>query len=390
MPLPPRFPFPPDLAPDPEALAHSERLAGRIRADLAAAGGWLGFERYMALALHEPGLGYYAAGSAKFGEAGDFVTAPEVSPLFGRALARPLAHALRCTGGDVLELGPGNATLAATLLPELEALGQLPRRYLLLETSPDLAARQQARLATLPPHLAGRCAWPSGLPERLQGVVLANEVLDALPVHVLSWTADGCREMGVVAEGDGFGWAEGAAVTGSLARAVAALPGHPRKAEAGLQAEALVATLAARLEAGVLLFLDYGYGRAEYHHPQRTRGTLRCHYRHHAHDDPFLLPGLQDITAHVDFTGAALAGVEAGLQLAGYTTQAHFLLDCGITGLLAAASRTGGREAVALTAGVQRLLSPAAMGELFKVLALSRGLPMPLPGFAQGDLRRLL
>lgn len=302
----------------------------------------MGFDRYMELALYEPGLGYYAGGSTKFGGSGDFVTAPEISSLFGRALARQLAEVIAATRGDILELGPGTGALAADILTELDRLGVLPGRYRLLDVSAELRARQQGRLNGLAPELRDRVEWVDRLPDEIRGVVLGNEVLDALPVRLAEWTDDGVFERGVAWGTEGFRWARGGPCDGELALALQGIEvPPPYVTEVGLQARALVATLAERLHAGALILIDYGFGSGEFHHPQRSQGTLMCHYRHHAHGDPFHLPGLQDITAHVDFTAVATAGVSHGLSLAGYTTQAHFLVNCGITELLAEAAPSG-------------------------------------------------
>ncbi len=378
----------PAPAPGPEALAHSRRLAAHIADEIGQAGGWIPFARYMELALYAPGLGYYAAGAGKFGAAGDFVTAPELSPLFGRTLARQAAQVLAATGGDILELGAGSGRLALDLLRELERLDALPARYAILEVSPDLRARQRALLEREAPALLARVAWLDALPERATGLVLGNEVLDALPVHLVQRTAAGLAERGVGLEGDAFVWRDRPLEDGPLLAAAreagfdGAEPGY--LSEVNLAAPALVASLARRLERGALLFLDYGFPRAEYYHPQRSQGTLMCHYRHHAHADPFFLPGLTDITAHVDFTAVAEAGVEAGLAFLGYTSQASFLINCGLTALL---QETPPGEAAYLrqAASVQKLLSPSEMGELFKAIALGKGLEGPLLGFGRGD-----
>lgn len=384
----------PHDAPIPDAeLARSRALTQRIRAAVAEAGGWMGFDRYMDMALYEPGLGYYASGAAKFGSAGDFFTAPEISPLFGRCLARQVGQVLAGLPGEVLELGPGTGRLAADLLLVLEADGILPRRYLLLELSAHLRARQRATLLEHVPHLMDRVQWLDRLPDAITGVVLANEVLDAVPVHLVAWHEEGPRERGVTLAGGDFAWDDRPLASDPLRAAVAALdplPPAPYVSEMGLRARALVASLAARLARGLLLFVDYGFGRAEYYHPQRSAGTLMCHRRQRAHSDPFHLPGLNDITAHVDFTAMAEAAVDAGAELLGYTTQARFLVNCGITGLLEAADPARAAGYLPLAAQAQRLLSPAEMGELFKVLALGRGLRSPLLGTSAGDLSRLL
>ncbi len=372
--------------PDAEALKASQRLAALIRAEIAAAGGWIPFARYMELALYAPGLGYYSAGARKFGAGGDFFTAPELTPLFGQALARQAAQVLAQTGGDILELGPGSGRLALDLLDALAALGQLPERYFLLEVSTDLRERQRALFAQAAPQWLSRLVWLDTLPEGFTGLILANEVLDALPVHRIHWTNTGPVEQGVGLDAaGGFVWQDRPLLQGPLleaARAIAAPPGYV--SEIGLAVRGLVTSLAERIVHGVLLFLDYGFPRQEYYHPQRTGGTLMAHRAQRAHADPFDLPGLTDLTAHVDFTAVAEAGHAAGLQLLGYTDQASFLLNCGLLDLLAGiAPATPAYYRAA--AAVQRLLQPAEMGELVKAIALGRGVAGPLLGFARGD-----
>jgi SAM-dependent MidA family methyltransferase len=344
----------------------------------------------MELALYAPGLGYYVAGATKLGSDGDFVTAPELSPLFGRTLARQIAELLERTGGDALELGAGSGMMAADVLGELHNIDCLPRRYLILETSPQLAQHQRETLQRRQPALMGRLEWISAVPETFDGAIVANEVLDALPVHLVAWRQNGTFERGVGWK-DGFVWSERPLPPGALydtAQAIGAQAGYV--SEISLLAPALVSTLSAALHKGAILLIDYGFGRREYYHPQRTRGTLMCHYRHRTHDDPFFLPGLQDLTAHVDFTAIAEAGIDSGLTLLGYTTQAQFLVNCGITGLLEQHSHDAPAARIALTGGAQKLLSPAEMGELFKVITLGRGIDGPLLGFASGDKSRLL
>lgn len=377
--------------PEPAAAAHSARVAAHIRAAIRDAGGWISFARYMELALYAPGLGYYAAGATKFGFAGDFTTAPELSTLFGRTLARQVRQVLDETGGDVLEFGAGSGKLAADLLLELERLGTLPARYLILELSAELQARQFDTLAARAPHLAERVSWLQALPGTFSGVMLGNEVLDAMPVHIVVRRAGMLLERGVVAQDDGFAWSERpceSAVLRSIADKLALPDGY--LTEINLAAPAFVVSLAERLARGAMLFIDYGFGRSEYYHPQRAQGTLMCHYRHHAHDDPFLHPGLQDITAHVDFSAIADAGTHAGLDLLGYATQAHVLINCGITALLGGVSPADAAAYLPLANQAQRLLSPAEMGELFKVIALGRGVAADLLGFARGDQRHRL
>lgn len=377
-------------APSPEALEHSRRLAELIAREIRAAGGWTGFDRYMELALYAPGLGYYAAGSRKLGAEGDFTTAPEISPLFGQCLAQQAAQVLEQGLDAILEVGAGSGALAATMLEELERLGRLPARYLILDLSPDLRERSRDTLARRVPHLLDRVAWLNVLPPAFSGLVIGNEVLDAMPVHVFERDERGLVEMGVSLSAGSevrFGWApapasQRAALPEGIDPEWFPVPGY--RSEVQLVAQAFVRSIGTMLERGAAIFIDYGFPRAEYYHPQRAQGTLMCHYRHRAHDDPFFLPGLQDITSHVDFTAMAWAAHHAGLDVLGYTSQAGFLINCGLTRLL---ERVGPKDAeryLPLTNQANRLLSPAEMGELFKAIGFGRGLDEPLAGFSTG------
>ena len=342
--------------------------------------------RYMELALYAPGLGYYTAGTRKLGAGGDFITAPELSPLFAKTLARQVLQGLKLGLGTILELGAGSGALAATLLEELEVLGVLPRQYLILELSPDLRQRERDLLAARVPHLMERIAWVNRLPQPLEGVLIANEVLDAMPTHIVRVGDQGIDEAGVVCtQGNGFAMAYRPA-SGELRTQVEALALAPgTTTEIQLVAQAFMRSLAAALERGVAVFIDYGFAAHEYYHPQRSSGTLMCHYRHHAHDDPFFLPGLQDITTHIDFSAIARVAAQEGLALAGYVSQAQFLINCDITGVLSATSPEDTLRYLPLANAANRLLSPAEMGELFKVIAFSKGLDTPLLGFSRGD-----
>jgi SAM-dependent MidA family methyltransferase len=360
--------------PTDDALAHSRRVVDYIQRTIAAAGGWISFARYMELALYAPGFGYYSAGATKLRGAGDFVTAPEISSYFGRTLARPIADWLAKTEGSILEFGAGSGRLALDILSELARRGHLPSQYLILDVSADLRERQQALFRQQGRQFLDRLVWLDALPNSFAGVILANEVLDAMPVHILHWRDESVFERGVASAGDSFTWEERALPAGAVRDFAAQLaPGADYISEVNLALPPFLASIGAMLTHGVALFIDYGFLRPEFYHAQRDRGTLMCHYRHHAHDDPFHLPGLQDITAHVDFTAVGEAAEEAGLQVAGYATQARFLIDNGITDLLA---EVDAREAAAylpLANQVQRLLSPAEMGELFKVMVLHAG-----------------
>ncbi|MFP5463717.1 MAG: class I SAM-dependent methyltransferase [Gammaproteobacteria bacterium] len=379
--------------PDAQALELSAQLVGRIRAAIAAAGGRLGFDAYMQRALYEPGLGYYVNGLRKFGAQGDFTTAPERSPLFARALARQVAQVLAAVSdGEVLEFGPGSGALAAELLAELDSLGCLPRRYLMLELSAELQQRQREAIARRVPHLAGRVAWLEQLPEQFTGVVIANEVLDAMPVRRFRRVDGGIAELYVTTAGEGVELVNGPPQDEQLAARVASLDlpiGY--ESEVNFAAEAWVSTLCERLDRGLLLLIDYGYAQAEYYHPQRHTGTLRCHYRQRAHADALLWPGLQDITAHVDFSAVAQAACEAGASLAGFANQAQFLINCGLPQLLEAIDPADPAY-MDLALQARQLLLPQAMGEAFKVLALTRGLDgkAELIGFEGGDRRHRL
>lgn len=360
-----------------ESVSVSVALPRLIHEAIARAGGWLPFDRFMALALYAPRLGYYANDSRKFGlmpqSGSDFVTAPELSPLFGQALARQVAEALLASGTQaVWEFGAGSGALAEQLL---DALGPVVERYVIVDLSGSLRDRQRERLA----RFGDRVQWADTLPDTLAGVVVGNEVLDAMPVQLLHFDGVAWQERGVVTHGAGFGWADrptdrvppgdGPFVPGTVTEV------HP-------QAEAFIATLADRLERGAAFFLDYGFPEAEYYHPQRSGGTLMCHHAHLADPDPLVLVGQKDITAHVNFTGIALAGQDAGLDVLGYTSQANFLFNCGILDLMQDGD-------LRTNLPVQTLLNEHEMGELFKVIGFARGCDPAFTtaalGFARGD-----
>jgi SAM-dependent MidA family methyltransferase len=347
-------------------------LRQQIHAAIAANGGWLPFDRFMSLALYEPGLGYYANGSLKFGpmpgSGSDFVTAPEMSPLFGRALAVQVAQALQaCGSAEVWEFGAGSGALAAQLLAEL---GDRIGAYHVIELSAELRERQAQRLQPW----AGRVHWHDRLPGRIDGVVLGNELLDAMPVQLLHWDGQRWFERGVATVGGAFTWLDRPTVlrppVGDL------MPGavveiHP-------QAEAFVRTLAGQMGRAAAFFIDYGFPEAEYYHPQRSGGTLMCHRAHRADADPLADVGLKDITAHVNFSAIALAAQDAGLEVLGYTSQARFLINCGLPALLQEAT-------LPQRVAAQRLIHEHEMGELFKVIGLARGIELQAVGFGHGD-----
>jgi SAM-dependent MidA family methyltransferase len=382
--------------PDAAARAHSGRVQAAVADAVAAAGGFLALARYVDLALYAPGLGYYVAGARKFGAEGDFVTAPELTPLFGAALARQVSAILAVTQRrELVELGAGSGALAAQLLAALERAGALPAAYRILEVSPDLAQRQRAAIARSVPHLLDRVTWLDRLPESIGGAIVLNEVLDAIAPHVVVRRNGAWLERGVALE-------RNAPQRNAPQRLVIAErplgdarlialaqerfpPGIDYASEVNPAAEALVEDLGGRLAAGAMLVLDYGFPRPEYYHPQRAEGTLVAHYRHRVLADPLLWPGLCDLTAHVDFTAMADAGERAGLQVAGYTSQAAFLLGCGVLDLLAQVGGPASAAYLRQAAAVQKLVSPAEMGELFKVLALARSDGIDWPGFAVGD-----
>lgn len=364
-------------------------LLTRVRKAIRETGGWLPFDRFMAMVLYEPGLGYYANATPKFGQmpagadgqGSDFVTAPELSPLFGRTLARQVAQAMEATGvNEVWEFGAGTGALARQVLDELGVLGMPPARYTIVDVSGSLRARQQAMLAS---H-AGRVHWADRLPERMEGIVLGNEVLDAMPVQLLVRAGSVWHERGVGLAGDGAG-ADGTLVWSdrptALRPPVEIEGGHDYLTEIHPQAEAFIRTLAECWTRGAGFFIDYGFPEAEYYHPQRYMGTLMCHRAHRSDDNPLEDLGLKDITAHVNFTGIALAAQDAGLEVLGYTSQGRFLINAG---LLEAAEGSGPREAAMMT----KLVNEHEMGELFKVIGLAPAASVagwsPV-GFSAGD-----
>ena len=377
--------------PDREALAVSQELSTRIAAEIARHGGWLSFARYMEMALYEPGLGYYSNPGQVFGAAGDFVTAPELTPLFGATLARQVSPwlkdpALAGSGQVVLEVGGGSGMLAAQLLNALDNVGHHEVRYLILELSAERREHQRQTLKSLAPGLMDRVGWLETFPESFAGVVVANELLDAMPVQLFEWQADAgaeLQEMGVTWVDGQFAWAPRPA-DAVLTETVTALRNRlgpegaqwhsPYRSEICPAQQAWMRTLADCMTAGVVMLLDYGFAAPEYYHPQRDQGTLMCHYRHRSHADPFLWPGLSDITAHVDFTALARAATAEGFSLVGYTSMAAFLLNAGLLDELADLPREPESFWFAQAQAVQQLISEAEMGELFKVIAFEKNL----------------
>jgi SAM-dependent MidA family methyltransferase len=368
--------------PEPTAdeREHSARVAALIRKEIAAAGGALDFARYMELALYAPGLGYYSAGAAKFGAAGDFVTAPELGAVFARCLAQAIAPAIRATRGDLLEIGPGSGALAAELLAELERLDALPARYLLLERSADLRARQRETLTQRAPQLLARCAWLDVPPDTPWcGALVANEVLDALPVRLFALRDDGVFARAVACDAQGaFVWREVPA-DAVLREAVGhrlgarAVP-RPYCSELCPLLTPWLATVAGGLQRGAAWFIDYGCDRETFYAPQRDQGTLTCHFRHRAHDDPLILPGIQDITAWVDFDALADAARAARFAVGVFQTQAQFLVANGLEAVFVAAQAECGDEGARyrLAQEVKRLMLPGQMGDAFRVMRLDK------------------
>jgi SAM-dependent MidA family methyltransferase len=381
----------------PDEAEHSARLEARVREEIARSSGWISFARYMQMALYEPGLGYYSAGARKLGAAGDFVTAPEVAPVFSRCLAVQCEEVLRSLGGgDVLELGAGSGVMAAEMLGELARRDCLPARYRILDVSADLRERQRATLAAAVPLLLDRVEWLDRLPEDFTGIVVANEVLDALPVERFVVRGGVVHALGVTSQLGRLEWSE-AGATAALADAVRAVErdtdvawpdGYTSEINLGLTD--WLAALAASVQRGVLLFVDYGLPRREFYAAERSDGTLLCHFRHRFHDDPFTRIGLQDITAWVDFTAIAEAGQAAGLEVAGYATQAHFLIGCGLGEFVADVSGLDVVSRVNLSRQAMVLTLPGEMGERFKAIAFVKGYDSPLRGFAVRDLRHTL
>jgi SAM-dependent MidA family methyltransferase len=368
------------------AADDSSSLAALIRREIAAAGGWLGFDRFMALALYAPDLGYYSGARRKFGlmpgSGSDFVTAPELSPLFGQALAAQLAQALDATGTDeIIEFGAGSGALAGQLL---QALGERVRRYRIVDLSGSLRARQAERLATW----AHKLEWLDVLPESFSGVVIGNEVLDAMPVQLIHFDGQRWLERGVALAEDGLAFVfadRPGALRPPLETADDAAHFPPGTVtELHAQGEAFVRTLAAQLQRGAIFLIDYGFPEAEYYHPQRIGGTLMCHHLHKADPDPLQLVGEKDITAHVNFSGIALAGQDAGLTVLGYTSQAHFLINCGIAELM-------GQADLPARAMAHKLIQEHEMGELFKVIGfVTAGCEFDALGFSRSDRTHML
>lgn len=372
--------------PNEEAKTHSGKLTQLIRREIEKSGGYINFARFMELALYAPGMGYYSAGSFKLGKEGDFITAPEISPLFAQCIASQCQQVLaELNGGDILEIGGGTGVFAKDLLLELDKRDQLPNNYYILDVSADLRARQKKLIKFACPELFHRVKWLDSLPRKISGVIFANEVLDAMPVHCFSIDEAGIQERGVKWDRDRFRWHFGTPGSALNQRIQAlqkefSLPtGYT--SEVNLTLTAWIQTLSNLLKKGLMLFIDYGYGRAEYYHPERSQGTLSCFYQHYHHDDPFALVGLQDITAHVDFTTVAESATAAGLTLAGYATQESFLFACGLIDL-ANELPLSAKDQYQQSQAIKKLTLPSQMGELVKVMGLTKEMDPTLSGFS--------
>ncbi len=384
--------------PDRQAQEHSRELTEYIRAQITDPQHGIPFREFMQLALYAPGLGYYSAGSEKLGAAGDFVTAPEISPLFAACLARAFAPVLEdIPAGNLLEVGAGSGQLAAGVLQHLQQLNCLPARYFILELSGELRARQRDTLTQACPTMLDRVVWLDTLPNDFDGIVFANELLDAMPVNRFVFHAAGAKEMYVSWQANQFHWLEGEPSDKELLGRIADINEQTGTlltegycSEINFSAERWLHSIAQRLQRGVVLLIDYGFPRREFYHPQRDSGTLMCHYRHRAHGDPFVYPGLQDITAHVDFSAIATAGDRAGLQLLGYTNQANFLIGSGLTELAAQVNPLDTRAQLETAAQLKKLTLPHEMGELFKVIGFGKDINSELAGFRVRDLSAAL
>jgi len=383
--------------PDAESAAHSERVAAHIIDVIGQSGGSISFAEFMQHALYAPGLGYYSAGSKKLGADGDFVTAPEISPLFGRVLARQTAFVLEQLGsGDLLEPGAGSGALAVSILSKLGELGALPDRYMILEVSADLKERQEARIRRECPQHLDRVEWISELPGNFTGVVIANEVADAIPVERFRIHDNAVMQARVTTDGVSFTWQYVAApellrhavrhIEADIGRTLT--NGYESEVSPGLKN--WVTDLSSSLGEGAVLLIDYGVTRREYYAPERGQGWLRCHFRHHAHDDPLILPGIQDLTAWVDFSAVAEAASDAGMTVAGYVTQAHLLMAGGLEEELADFTSLPVANQVELSGQVKLLTLPAEMGENFKCIGLCRGDILSPPALVASDRAHLL
>lgn len=384
--------------PDPEARAHSGRVAGRIDA-LIQEKGKITFAEFMEIALYTPDLGYYTGPGEIFGDAGDFITAPELSELFGRCVAHQAQQVLQgLGGGDILEFGAGSGKLAVDMLTELEKQQCLPNQYLIVDISPGLRSRQKKHLEEKLPHLVDRIMWLDEVPENFRGIIVGNEVLDAMPVHRVRFHQNGeHKELYVIEENGSFSWQEGEPGSELLQNEIATIfdlqgrfMADGYESEINLFMRPWIKALHDNMEAGAVILIDYGYPRHEFYHPERYEGTLMCHYQHRAHGFPLMLPGLQDLTAHVDFTAVAECGLEAGFHVSGFTNQVSFLSACGLERMLQEVDPADIHNFLAFIQPVKRLILPTEMGELFKVIGLTKNFDQPLLGFTLVDQRSRL
>lgn len=378
MPLPP---------PSPAAQQFSINLQTLLAEEIKKHGNWIPFSRFMELVLYAPQYGYYTGGSHKIGNGGDFITAPTLTPLFARTLARQLQELLPQTAGNIYEFGAGTGQLAADLLNNLS---DGINRYYIIEISPELAARQKDLIHTLVPQAAQKIVHLSALPETFDGIIIGNEVLDAMPVEIIRKDEGGSFEhVGVCLDNGRFAYSARPLNDPSLSASASLYfpqTDFPYTGELHPQQYAFIRTLASRLERGGMIFIDYGFDAAQYYHPQRSQGTLIGHYRHHVIHNPFDFIGLADLTAHVNFTDIAQAGTDAGLDLIGYLPQSHFLLNLGITELLAQTGKTDSAAYIREAAAVQKLIDQHEMGELFKVIAFGKNIGIDWTGFCFGDI----
>lgn len=382
--------------PNEIAQAHSERLITLIKNELDKNAGAISFQRYMELALYAPGLGYYAAGSLKFGEEGDFTTAPEISPLFSRSLANAILPALN-DDDIILEVGAGRGCMAADILLYLKQQDKLPKEYWILELSADLRERQQETIAKKIPEFLDKVKWLDELPDTFSGVVVANELLDAMPVQLFQKKENDINEINVVWQNDHFAFQFNSSFDQRLLQRVKNIEAELAiefdsgyLSEINFAAEDWIKSIAERLQSGVIILIDYGFPQHEYYHSQRNQGSLMCHYRHRTHPDAFVYPGLQDITAHVDFTAMADAALESGMRVLGYTNQANFLMGAGLLELAGLDEHAETQQQLDIAAQVKKLTLPHEMGELFKVIGFSKNRDVALAAFAFHDMRSSL
>ena len=376
--------------PDADALNHSQKLLARIKQEISAQGGAISFRRYMEMALYEPGLGYYVAGTHKIGEQGDFITAPEISPLFSRCIANQCAEVLGNNKGDILELGAGSGTMACDILLELEKQRQLPDHYFILDLSPDLKQRQYQTLEKQAPQLLEKVTWLTSLPDDFNGIIIGNEVLDAMPVDVFTQQNEQVFEHHVILENDKL-LEQLRPASEDLHQQVMSLniphDATPYTSEINPNLQGWFESISACLESGVLLLVDYGYPHSEYYLPERNKGTLICHYQHLVNEAPLHYPGLQDITASVDFTAVAEAADKTGMNVAGFTSQAAFLSNAGLEQHFMQALDANPDDQYKLAQQVRTLSLPSEMGERFKFITLSKNYDIPLQGFSELDQR---